>query len=296
MNRLILAQLKKNKFVLIGAILCLIFWLIDSSVDSLFFDEDESIMESFISPRPVELWMRGMVVFLLMSFSFYTKYLFERQQKLTNTIEKYKNNLEDLVDERTSELHAKNKLLEDEIYIRKQAEEKLELIATTDSLTLLYNRRKFDEMLKYEIDRDRRYKDGLSLIMSDIDHFKQINDQYGHHVGDKILIEFVEKVTNAIRKTDVFARWGGEEFALLIPGANAEIAMSVAEKIRSLVESSQYSIEKTITASFGVAVLMDMEDEESLVKRADKALYRAKENGRNCVEFASEDVDSQMQT
>lgn len=280
--------LNNNKFILIGFILCVVFWAIDSSVDVLIFEGDESIMESFVSPGPVELWMRGVVVFLLMTFSFYTKYLFARQMELTKNIENYKNNLENLVEERTAELHTKNSLLEDEIYVRKQAEEKLELIATTDSLTLLFNRRKFDELLKYEIERDRRYKDGLALIMCDIDHFKRINDDYGHHIGDKILIEFVEKVTKAIRKTDVFARWGGEEFAVLIPGANEQVAMSVAEKIRALVETSSYSIDKSITASFGVSVLMNMEDEESIVKRADQALYRAKDNGRNRVEFSPE--------
>jgi len=283
-------QYKNNKFVIMGVAICIVFWGIDSTVDVLVFEGDESILESFISPGSVELWMRGVVVFLVMTFAFYTKYLFSKKLQLIEKIENYKNNLEVIVKERTSELHDKNKLLEDEIYVRTQAEQKLELIATTDSLTLLFNRRKFDELLKYEIDRDRRYKDGLSLIMCDIDYFKKINDEYGHHIGDKILIEFVEIVSKAIRKTDVFARWGGEEFAVLIPGSNAEIALAVAEKIRLVVQASKYTIDKQITASFGVSVLMNMEDEQSFLQRADKALYTAKDNGRNRVELASENL------
>lgn len=279
---------KSNKLPFIGLFLCVIFWALDASVDVLIFDGDESVLESFLSPGPVELWMRGVVVFLLMFFSFYAKHLLSRQTLLADELAIYKNNLEILVEQRTAELHEKNKCLEDEIYERVQAEQKLELLATTDSLTMLYNRRKFDEMLRYEIDRDRRYQNGLSLIMCDIDNFKNINDQYGHHIGDKILIEFVEKVGTTIRKTDLFARWGGEEFAVLVPGANAEIALSVAEKIRSVIELGTYSIDAKVTCSFGVSVLIDMEDEESIVKRADNALYKAKEQGRNCVVFAEE--------
>lgn len=284
------AFLKSYKLPLIGLFLCLIFWALDASVDVLIFEGDESVLESFLSPGPVELWMRGVVVFLLITFSFYAKYLLSRQILLTEELATYKENLETLVEQRTAELHKKNISLEDEVSERAQAERKLEMLATTDSLTMLYNRRKFDEMLRYEIDRDRRYKDGLSLIMCDIDHFKNINDQYGHHIGDKVLIEFVEKVSSSIRKTDLLARWGGEEFAVLIPGANAEVALSVAEKIRSVIEVGDYSVDSRVTASFGVSVLLDMEDEESIVKRADKALYKAKEQGRNCVVFAEEPV------
>ena len=281
---------KSYKLPLIGVFLCVVFWVIDASVDVLIFDGDESVLESFLSPGPVELWMRGVVVFLLMVFSFYARYLLSRETLLTEELSSYQHDLEILVEQRTAELQAKNKSLEDEVYERKQTEQKLELLATTDSLTLLYNRRKFDEMLRYEIDRDRRYKNGLSLIMCDIDHFKNINDQYGHHIGDKVLIEFVEKVAKTIRKTDLLARWGGEEFAVLIPGANAEIALSVAEKIRSVIELGNYSIDSKVTASFGVSVLIDMEDEEGIVKGADKALYKAKKQGRNCVVFAEEPV------
>jgi len=270
---------------LTGVVLSLIFWLIDAAVDVLVFDGDESIFESFVAPDPVEFWMRGVVVFLLMVFSFYSKHLLNKQVKLTNELDNYKINLEEIIVERTREVHNKNVSLEAEINERKQTEKKLELLATTDPLTLLYNRRKFDELLRYEIDRDRRYRSNLSLVMCDIDYFKKINDQYGHHIGDKVLIEFVDKISTIIRKTDIFARWGGEEFAILIPGADAKTAVSVAEKIRSAVQATKFTVDFVVTSSFGVSILMPDDDEESLVKRADNALYKAKANGRNCVEL-----------
>lgn len=278
----------RNSLPILGIIFALLFWIIDSSIDIVIFDESESIWDSLFTPEPVELWMRINVVFLLIVFSYVARYLFLHQIKISTELNEYKNNLEILVEERTLELNKKNEQLHNEIRERKNTEKKLEHLASTDSLTSLYNRRKFDELIQYEIERERRYKTGLSLILCDIDHFKQINDNYGHGVGDDVLKEFVGKVKSAIRQTDIFARWGGEEFAILVPDASADIAMSIAEKIRALIESNVFTVDRTITASFGVAILLEKEDKDSLIKRADHALYSAKDDGRNLVKFAEE--------
>lgn len=252
---------------ILAIVVSILFWIVDSSIDVIIFGEDESIIESILNPKPVELWMRCFVVFLLVGFSLFAKYSLSQQMKITD------------------KLNSLNEQLQKEIVERKNVEKQLEELAATDPLTSLYNRRKFNEVLQYEIERDRRYKCGLSLILCDIDHFKQINDNYGHDIGDKVLTEFAEQVKTAIREADLFARWGGEEFAILIPNSSSEIAISLAEKIRIFIENSNFSVGKKVTASFGVSILLMNEDRESLIKRADHALYTAKEKGRNLVVY-----------
>ena len=161
--------------------------------------------------------------------------------------------------------------------------------ATTDRLTGLYNRAKFDEALAQEIERSQRYQTCLALIMYDIDHFKQINDTYGHQVGDAVLVRLSRMVSGQLRKTDVLARWGGEEFAILVSGLDGLAASQTAEKLRSIIERTVFdTMVGGITCSFGVAQYVEGDTPTTLVARADHALYRAKAHGRNRVELASE--------
>lgn len=163
----------------------------------------------------------------------------------------------------------------------------LRLQATTDSLTGLSNRLKFDQVLARELLRAERYKTPLSLVMYDIDQFKAINDRYGHQSGDKVLIELARVVSSNIRETDILARWGGEEFALLAPGTDSLTAHQVAEKLRAVIEQTMFKAVGRITCSFGVAEYLDGDTPETFVSRADAALYQAKTNGRNRVEISS---------
>jgi len=276
--------LKPNLLPILGAVLSIFFWIIDSIIDVLLFGEEESILESLFSPELVELWMRTIVIFLLITFSFYARYLLKLQINASNELIKHKNQLEETVDLRTTELQSKNIELQNEIKIRIKAEETLEEIAITDPLTLLYNRRKFNEILKYEIERERRYKSGLLLILCDIDNFKKINDKYGHNTGDEILKTFSQVMKNSIRKSDSIARWGGEEFILLISNADSDKAIFIAEKLRKTIEETEFKPVNSVTASFGATFFEGNDSEESLIARADKALYRAKDKGRNLVE------------
>ena len=170
---------------------------------------------------------------------------------------------------------------------RKVAIEELEQLAITDPLTSLFNRRKFNELLAYEVERDQRYHAGLCLIMCDIDHFKQINDKFGHAAGDFALKVFSDKVTENIRDVDIFARWGGEEFMILMPNSNIDNACSVAEKLRDTIEHTDIKAVNCITASFGVAHCNNSDTSESIVERVDAALYKAKQQGRNMVVAAA---------
>ena len=160
--------------------------------------------------------------------------------------------------------------------------------ATTDPLTGLNNRLRFNEAAALEIARARRYGTALSLVLYDVDHFKQVNDTYGHLAGDQVLIELSRFVAGQIRNVDVLARWGGEEFAILLPELQGETAYQLAVKLRDAIRDAVFDDVGSVTCSFGVAELEREENEQMLVSRADEALYRAKINGRNQVVLASQ--------
>lgn len=152
--------------------------------------------------------------------------------------------------------------------------------ASTDPLTRALNRRSFLRILEECAVRDRT----LSLIMFDIDHFKSINDTYGHDVGDSVLREISALVRSDIRRSDFFARWGGEEFMVLLPASDMDRAVEAAERLREAVEASDFTgVPRQITSSFGVAMRRPAESSDEFVKRVDQALYDAKEAGRNQV-------------
>lgn len=158
--------------------------------------------------------------------------------------------------------------------------------AATDPLTGLHNRFSFDEALTREMERSQRYDTPLSLILYDIDHFKRVNDIYGHLVGDKVLVQLSRFVPNLIRTTDILARWGGEEFVILTPGSGGAMAFQAAEKLRDAVGQVVFEQVGTVTCSFGVAQWVPGETAEEFIARADVALYQAKINGRNQVVLA----------
>ncbi|MDM8561432.1 diguanylate cyclase [Candidatus Parabeggiatoa sp. HSG14] len=165
-----------------------------------------------------------------------------------------------------------------------QERESLKIQATTDGLTGIYNRRKFEFFLATEIEKAIRYKTALSLIMFDIDHFKKVNDLYGHQSGDYVLQELSRIVINNIRSNDIFARWGGEEFMILVPNNDLENANQLAEKLRGIIATSPFENIPKITSSFGVVQFEHEESGEDFVHRVDELLYLAKHKGRNRVE------------
>ena len=166
---------------------------------------------------------------------------------------------------------------------RIELENKLSQLASTDTLTGLCNRRKLEESLAAEITRVIRYPSPMAIIMFDIDHFKSINDRFGHDIGDDVLRGIAKVIQGNIRKTDTFARWGGEEFIILSPETTEENVENLAEKLRYAVENYNFGISEKITASFGVTQYISGETSAQMIKRADKAMYKAKENGRNRV-------------
>jgi len=175
--------------------------------------------------------------------------------------------LEDTVKERTAQLN--------------DAYQKMEKIAVTDSLTKIYNRHYFNDALQNEIHRSNRYNSFFSLLMFDIDHFKVVNDTYGHDVGDQTLVTVVTKVTSCLRESDVFARVGGEEFMIILPQTKLEFALEIGERIRKSIEEYPFECINHTTISLGLVTYKENETFVEILKRVDIALYEAKNSGRN---------------
>jgi diguanylate cyclase (GGDEF)-like protein len=210
----------------------------------------------------------------------------------------------------TRELREKNDRLHDEMIVRKQVEEalaeqnrrlqemnqELDRLASTDALTGLYNRRHLMERLTQELDRSVRYGNSLSMLLLDLDHFKEVNDTHGHLVGDAVLKRAGEIIAECARTTDLPGRYGGEEFALVLPQTERTGALELAERLRvclgNVAHHDTTGNPFHVTCSIGVASVNGNANANHLLKQADDALYRAKGEGRDCVAAAEEELHS----
>lgn len=165
--------------------------------------------------------------------------------------------------------------------------EKLQRLAITDGLTKLHNSRSFYSQLEVEVDRFNRYKHPLSLLLLDIDHFKQYNDNFGHLEGDKVLVRISQLIKSCLRKLDTAYRYGGEEFTVILPETSCEEAELVAERIRTKIQTEKFkprnAKELSITISIGTTQYDAQEQLSTFIQRADKAMYLSKQKGRNRV-------------
>lgn len=173
------------------------------------------------------------------------------------------------------------KQFEEITQILQQKNRHLTQLATKDSLTEIHNRHMFAELFSQELSNAKRQVTQLSLMMIDLDHFKQVNDTYGHNIGDYVLKNFVASVVATVREADLFARWGGEEFVLLLRNTGCEEAYHVGEKIRNMIESTSFDDVGQITCSIGITEVSCEDTLHNAVERADNALYAAKNMGRN---------------
>lgn len=162
------------------------------------------------------------------------------------------------------------------------------VLAITDSLTRTFNRRQIDTLVHDEVERAQRYHQPMSIIILDIDHFKAVNDNYGHPMGDKVLQQVSAILATSLRQSDSLGRWGGEEFLILLPQIHLVAAASVAEKLRIAVYAADFGLRNAVTISLGVAELRADESAGDWITRADRALYLAKDRGRNQLATADE--------
>jgi diguanylate cyclase (GGDEF)-like protein len=262
-------------------------WLIGSGffhadIADLIHSEEEMI--SFGKVKNKQEILTAGLFFILMSFliSFMISqwikkkfYLYEKRITRKNTELKDLNEmLEKKVKERTMNLEVVNT--------------KLERLATTDALTQLHNRYFFMQSLEAEVKRFYRYHSVFSLIMFDLDYFKQINDTYGHQRGDEILIEVSRLVESSLRNTDTLFRFGGEEFMVILPETDLDEAYEIADRMRLLVEKNDFGLELKTTISIGVVVFKDGDSVDSIISKVDTLLYHSKDEGRNSISKASE--------
>lgn len=173
------------------------------------------------------------------------------------------------------------KQFEELTQILQQKNKHLTQLATKDPLTGIHNRHMFGELFSKELSMFKRHGSKLSLMMLDLDHFKKVNDTYGHNIGDAVLKQFASLVSDSVREADLFARWGGEEFVLLLRHAGCDEAFGVGEKIRMLLENSDFGEVGRVTCSIGITEIQSGDTLEGAMERADSAMYRAKTQGRN---------------
>lgn len=159
----------------------------------------------------------------------------------------------------------------------------LRYISATDSLSKLYNRHKTEELLHTACEHAKIGNETFSLILLDIDLFKRINDEYGHPVGDKVIIQIASNLKANVRDEDAVGRWGGEEFLIICPSLDADSATGLAERLRKDIQYNCSEVARTVTCSFGVTKWVEGDTPAIIVNRVDKALYQSKESGRNCV-------------
>ncbi len=193
---------------------------------------------------------------------------------LLEQLERRNQSLEQQVAERTAELVRLNEALQ-------QKAEENRLLAETDALTGAASRYRLERALQLECERARRFHQPFTVIAMDVDNFKQINDSYGHNAGDQTLINIVALVRRHIREINLLARWGGDEFMVLLPNTGREDALVVASKFQALMASEPICPHAPATMSFGLAEYQQDEQKESLMVRADRALYQAKQLGKD---------------
>ncbi|MCP5206971.1 MAG: transporter substrate-binding domain-containing protein [Hahellaceae bacterium] len=180
-------------------------------------------------------------------------------------------------------LRSLNRQLEASHHKLEQTSRDLEILSSTDGLTGLFNRHHFEQKMQHEMERAKRYQSCLTLLLLDIDHFKSINDTHGHQVGDQVLVCIAGAIRERVRKTDIAARWGGEEFVIVLPETDLTHAQSFAESLRQHIASVTCENARGVTVSIGVAAYQPDEILDAIFGKADRALYKAKESGRNRV-------------
>ncbi|MDD2700038.1 MAG: GGDEF domain-containing protein [Sideroxydans sp.] len=241
-----------------GVLMVPLFWLLDGMIDVYLFGLGNAFHHGLFEMEPVELYMRLLVSVLFVVFGLYAAFMLDRAERATSALRESNAELERLKSE-------------------------LEYLVVADPLTGTFNRRKFHDALDRAVSNATRHDHRFALLMLDIDHFKYINDSYGHQVGDTVLRGFCGRIKGAVRSADQLFRVGGEEFCLLANVAGDEDIGPLAEKLRKVVADQTFPVVGRITTSIGIANFREGDTQESIYTRADDAMYEAKRKGRNCI-------------
>ena len=259
-------------------------WLISSGfflsqVDNQFSKQKVDMLEIYNSKSNNIFYIAILIIFSSLVFSFF----------VSKRIKKHFSEFENKINKKNEELTNLNASLEDKVQKRTTELEIIkndfEKLATTDALTHLHNRYSIMKILSKELSRSNRYNSSLSILMYDIDHFKTVNDTYGHDVGDTVLSSLSNLVSNTMRNIDYIGRYGGEEFLIIMPNTSLHDASAYGERLRKIVEDYHFKNVGTITISIGVVELDKNESIDVIFKRVDDLLYLSKNKGRNKVSF-----------
>ena len=237
--------------------------ILNKTIDSITQEENKTILDKWISVKYEKIQDYTILMEVVFVLSIIILLIYYRSREL------------DKINKKLYKLHQKLELKNTE----------LTRLSNTDSLTGLLNRRRIDEYLNEQLNLYKRHGTAFSLILLDIDNFKLVNDSYGHDVGDTVLIEFSNIISQNIRNTDKVGRWGGEEFMIFCPSTTASETLVLAKKLKILIEKYPFTKVSNKTASFGVAQIEDNESLHMLFNRVDGYLYKAKENGRNQIVY-----------
>lgn len=257
-----------NNFTVFGIVSGLCIWVIDAIIDVYIIEPDEAFIESLLFAEGTELWMRFLVFVVLSAVGFVASLSVRKSLHLNILLFKYQFELEELVKTRTQALEERT--------------DELEKQANTDPLTGIFNRRKFMQVASHELNRFKRHKHMFAILMLDIDDFKNVNDNFGHDAGDKVIKKVAKLIQEETRDSDCFARWGGEEFIIMLPESDLSGRCILAEKVINLINCYQFDHAERVTVSIGVTSSIESDDNiDEIIKRADHALYEAKDSGKN---------------
>lgn len=250
-----------------------------SDLENQSMKEEIGMYETYNSKAQYIFYIAILLIIFALLFSLY----------ISKIIKKSFSAYHDKINDKTTQLEELNQLLEEKVAQRTaelhKMKDKFEKLATTDMLTQMHNRYHIMNELSNEISRSNRYKNPLSLIMYDIDHFKNVNDTYGHDVGDAILVALSTLIKNNLREVDIIGRYGGEEFLIILPNTILDHAKNHAQRLRSLVEKHSFETIGHITISMGILEIKPAENIHEIFKRVDDLLYDSKNSGRNRVSF-----------
>jgi diguanylate cyclase (GGDEF)-like protein len=273
-------ELLLRRLPLLGLLVAALFWVLDAFVDVTFFGVHDTFSEALLKPTPVEFWMRSIVVILLLLFAWHARRL---GIQLADSMNQLKVREQELDNHRDMQHVLRRQADELNRQVMKQANEQEELrkLAYIDPLTGLYNRRRIEEILDASRLTEQLSGTGLGVLLCDIDHFKSVNDEFGHFAGDRILVRIGQLLKDHFRRGDAVGRWGGEEFLVVLPNLTQAEAEVISENFRARIEREAHPPKGKLTVSLGLAMIRSNESAESLLKRADRALMLSKQTGRN---------------
>lgn len=240
-----------------GVLLVPLFWMADAFLDVYLFNLGDELHHGILDLEPVEIYMRVLISVMFIAFGLYAAFLLNRAERVEH------------------ELRSSNHEL-------LQLKLELERLAGADPLTGAFNRRTFHELLSKTIANAERHDRRFALLMIDVDHFKHVNDTFGHQAGDEVLRVLCDLIVASVRSSDQLFRVGGEEFCLLVTLTDEGEARMLAEKLHRVVRTHQFERVGEITVSIGIAHFREGDSQESIYARADEAMYEAKRRGRNC--------------